>query len=36
MRLMSFPWDIAIGLSIVLSGTLAAIVYILLLDRIES
>jgi len=33
---MDFPWDVAIGLAVVLSGTLAAIIYILLLDHIES
>lgn len=29
------PWDIIIGLTILLSGTIGYIVYILLLDKIE-
>lgn len=32
---MDFPWDIAIGLAIILSGVLACIIYILCLDYIE-
>jgi len=32
---MDFPWDIVIGLSIILAGVLFIIVYILLLDNIE-
>jgi preprotein translocase subunit Sss1 len=31
----NFPWDIIIGLGVVLSGTIGFIVYILLLDTIE-
>lgn len=31
-----FPWGVSIGLGIVLLGTLCCIVYILLLDKIES
>lgn len=31
----SFPWGVAIGLGIVLLGTLVAICYILLLDTLE-
>lgn len=30
------PWDIITGLGILLSGTIGYIVYILLLDKIES
>jgi hypothetical protein len=30
-----FPWDIAIGLGIVLLGTLAIIVWVLLYDYLE-
>lgn len=33
---MDFPWGVAIGLAVILSGVLVAIIYILLLDRIES
>lgn len=33
---MDFPWGVAIGLAIILSGVLACLVYILLLDYIES
>ncbi len=31
-----FPWGVAIGLGIVLFGTLCCIIYILLLDKIEN
>lgn len=31
-----FPWDIAIGLGIVLLGTGAFVIWILMLDRLES
>ena len=31
-----FQWEVAIGLGIVLSGTLGCIVYILMLDYLES
>jgi hypothetical protein len=31
-----FPWGVAIGLGIVLSGTLGCIVYIMMLDYLES
>jgi hypothetical protein len=30
------PWDIIIGLGVVLSGTMGFMVYILLLDKIEN
>lgn len=30
-----FPWGVTIGLSIVLAGTIAIIVYILMLDYLE-
>lgn len=33
---MGFPWGVAIGLALILSGVLAAITYILFLDHIES
>lgn len=31
-----FPWGVAIGLGIVLLGTLSFIVYIMMLDYLES
>jgi len=31
-----FPWGVAIGLGIVLVGTLACIIYIIMLDYLES
>lgn len=34
--MVDFPWDITFGLAIVLTGTAAAIVYILMLDQLES
>lgn len=34
--IVDFPWGVAIGLSIILTGVLICIVYILLLDKIES
>jgi hypothetical protein len=34
-KMVDFPWDISFGLAIVLSGTAAIIVYILMLDNLE-
>jgi hypothetical protein len=34
--MVAFPWDITFGLAIVLTGTAAAITYILMLDHLES
>jgi preprotein translocase subunit Sss1 len=31
-----FPWGVAIGLGIILLGTLGCIVYIMMLDYLES
>jgi len=33
---MGFPWGVSAGLGLVLAGVLVAIIYILVLDRIES
>lgn len=34
--MVAFPWDVTFGLAIVLTGTAAAIIYILMLDQLES